>query len=175
MQQSLLSNINHGIRLLLYSQLGILLHGVQSEVSMAESIIYLSRFSCAHHIPFCQRDDVAPTKKNRTKEIEHLGSGFMENRVDTDQKGCSPPRQTTHKLKETKPSMPDESPQAQSSAFHPTRAKPKLVFHTQLAHGSYTGRIQGFTNVKELYAKVAEVFNISPTEVSFWSVVSNRD
>ncbi|XP_009960319.1 PREDICTED: SWI/SNF-related matrix-associated actin-dependent regulator of chromatin subfamily E member 1-related, partial [Leptosomus discolor] len=39
-----------------------------------------------------------------------------------------------------------------------------LVFHTQLAHGSPTGRIEGFTNVKELYAKIAEVFGISPTE-----------
>lgn len=39
------------------------------------------------------------------------------------------------------------------------------MFHTQLAHGSPTGRIEGFTNVKELYAKIAEVFDISPTEV----------
>lgn len=45
------------------------------------------------------------------------------------------------------------------------RARPRLVFHTQLAHGSPTGRIEGFTNVKELYAKIAEVFDISPTEV----------
>ena len=45
------------------------------------------------------------------------------------------------------------------------RARPRLVFHTQLAHGSPTGRIEGFTNVKELYAKIAEVFGISPTEV----------
>lgn len=46
-----------------------------------------------------------------------------------------------------------------------SRARPRLVFHTQLAHGSPTGRIEGFTNVKELYAKIAEVFDISPTEV----------
>ncbi|NWR93419.1 GIPC3 protein, partial [Furnarius figulus] len=45
------------------------------------------------------------------------------------------------------------------------RARPRLVFHTQLAHGSPTGRIEGFTNVKELYAKIAEVFDISPTEM----------
>lgn len=47
----------------------------------------------------------------------------------------------------------------------PANLRPKLVFHTQLAHGSPTGRIEGFTNVKELYAKIAEVFNISPPEV----------
>lgn len=47
----------------------------------------------------------------------------------------------------------------------PANLRPKLVFHTQLAHGSPTGRIEGFSNVKELYAKIAEVFNISPPEV----------
>lgn len=49
----------------------------------------------------------------------------------------------------------------------PANLRPKLVFHTQLAHGSPTGRIEGFTNVKELYAKIAEAFNISPPEVRF--------
>lgn len=47
----------------------------------------------------------------------------------------------------------------------PANLRPKLVFHTQLAHGSPTGRIEGFSNVKELYAKIAEAFNISPPEV----------
>lgn len=48
----------------------------------------------------------------------------------------------------------------------PANLRPKLVFHTQLAHGSPTGRIEGFANVKELYGKIAEAFNISPPEVS---------
>lgn len=48
----------------------------------------------------------------------------------------------------------------------PANMRPKLVFHTQLAHGSPTGRIEGFSNVKELYAKIAEAFNISAPEVS---------
>ncbi|KAH0625871.1 hypothetical protein JD844_034226 [Phrynosoma platyrhinos] len=39
---------------------------------------------------------------------------------------------------------------------HLPRIRPRLVFHTQLAHGSPTGKIEGFTNVKELYAKIAE-------------------
>ncbi|XP_068197169.1 PDZ domain-containing protein GIPC2 isoform X2 [Antennarius striatus] len=47
----------------------------------------------------------------------------------------------------------------------PANLRPKLVFHTQLAHGSPTGRIEGFTNVKELYAKIAEVFNITAPEL----------
>lgn len=49
----------------------------------------------------------------------------------------------------------------------PANLRPKLVFHTQLAHGSPTGRIEGFTNVKELYAKIAEAFKINPPEVSY--------
>lgn len=43
--------------------------------------------------------------------------------------------------------------------------KPKLIFHCQLAHGSPTGLISGFTNVKELYAKIAECYDIQPSEV----------
>lgn len=48
----------------------------------------------------------------------------------------------------------------------PANLRPKLVFHTQLAHGSPTGRIEGFTNVKELYSKMAEAFNLSADEVN---------
>ncbi|GAA6090956.1 PDZ domain-containing protein GIPC2 isoform X1 [Tachysurus ichikawai] len=47
----------------------------------------------------------------------------------------------------------------------PANLRPKLVFHTQLAHGSPTGRIEGFSNVKELYAKIAEAFNLNTTEM----------
>ncbi|NWV51190.1 GIPC3 protein, partial [Daphoenositta chrysoptera] len=44
----------------------------------------------------------------------------------------------------------------------------------QLAHGSPTGRIEGFTNVKELYAKIAEVFDISPTEILFCTLNTHK-
>lgn len=47
----------------------------------------------------------------------------------------------------------------------PTNLRPRLIFHTQLAHGSPTGRIEGFSNVRELYAKIGEAFGIPPTEV----------
>lgn len=43
--------------------------------------------------------------------------------------------------------------------------KPKLVFHCQLAHGSPTGLISGFTNVKELYHKIAECYEIQSSDV----------
>ncbi|NWZ68765.1 GIPC3 protein, partial [Acrocephalus arundinaceus] len=60
------------------------------------------------------------------------------------------------------------------AATRPPRTRPRLVFHTQLAHGSPTGRIEGFTNVKELYAKIAEVFNISPTEILFCTLNTHK-
>lgn len=48
----------------------------------------------------------------------------------------------------------------------PTNLRPRLIFHTQLAHGSPTGRIEGFSNVRELYAKIGEAFGIPPAEVT---------
>ena len=62
------------------------------------------------------------------------------------------------------PPSPAEAPAASPTPAAP-RARPRLVFRTQLAHGSPTGKIEGFTNVRELYAKIAEAFGIAPTEV----------
>ena len=46
-----------------------------------------------------------------------------------------------------------------------SRPRPKLVFHCQQAHGSPTGVISGFTNVKELYQKVAECYDMDASQV----------
>ncbi|CAF4299267.1 unnamed protein product [Rotaria socialis] len=43
---------------------------------------------------------------------------------------------------------------------------PKLIFHCQLAHGSPTGLIAGFSNVRELYQKIADCFEIPVPTVS---------
>lgn len=42
----------------------------------------------------------------------------------------------------------------------------RLVFHAQLAHGSATGRVEDFSSISELYAKIAGAFEIAPSEVS---------
>ena len=55
-----------------------------------------------------------------------------------------------------------KSPQPQL----PVPEKPKLTFHCQQAHGSPTGIISGFSNVKELYEKIAECYDISSKDVS---------
>ncbi|XP_020824863.1 LOW QUALITY PROTEIN: PDZ domain-containing protein GIPC3 [Phascolarctos cinereus] len=73
------------------------------------------------------------------------------------------------------PPAPPPSP-AEQAAPGPSapRIRPRLVFHTQLAHGSPTGKIEGFTNVRELYAKIAEAFGISPTEILFCTLNSHK-
>ncbi|XP_058159289.1 PDZ domain-containing protein GIPC2 [Dasypus novemcinctus] len=43
----------------------------------------------------------------------------------------------------------------------------RLVFHTQLAHGSATGRVEDFSSIQELYAKIAGAFEISPSEILY--------
>lgn len=48
----------------------------------------------------------------------------------------------------------------------PPQPRPKLVFHCQQAHGSPTGIISGFTNVKELYQKIADCYDMDVTDVS---------
>ncbi|KAM9386060.1 PDZ domain-containing protein GIPC3 [Pholidichthys leucotaenia] len=74
-------------------------------------------------------------------------------------------------LEPTAPPLPPPSPPPPGPSEYP---RPRLIFHTQLAHGSPTGRIHGFTNVKELYAKIAEVFNISPSEILFCTLNSHK-
>lgn len=56
----------------------------------------------------------------------------------------------------------------------PSGMRPRLIFHTQLAHGSPTGRIEGFSNVRELYAKIGEAFGIPPSEVSVFTAFVTR-
>lgn len=76
----------------------------------------------------------------------------MESAAAREARGAEAPRQPAPS---PAPSEPPAAP----------RARPRLVFRTQLAHGSPTGKIEGFTNVRELYAKIAEAFGIAPTEV----------
>src|SRR5690348_9144747 len=52
-----------------------------------------------------------------------------------------------------------------SSNARKYRDEPKLIFHCQLAHGSPTGLISGFSNVKELYQKIADCFEIPVSTV----------
>lgn len=56
-----------------------------------------------------------------------------------------------------------------------------LQFYCQLAHGSPTGFVAGFSNVRELYEKIGEAFDMPASDVSmitffvFRNVVVKRD
>ncbi|XP_065511026.1 PDZ domain-containing protein GIPC1 [Caloenas nicobarica] len=56
----------------------------------------------------------------------------------------------------------------------PPALRPRLVFHTQLAHGSPTGRVEGFSNVRELYGKIGQAFGIPPAEVMFCTLNTHK-
>ncbi|CAK8675839.1 PDZ domain-containing protein GIPC1-like [Clavelina lepadiformis] len=49
-----------------------------------------------------------------------------------------------------------------------------LVFHAQLAHGSPTSKIEGFANIRELYAKIAEAFQISADQIIFCTLNTHK-
>ncbi|CAG5115809.1 unnamed protein product [Candidula unifasciata] len=53
-------------------------------------------------------------------------------------------------------------------------SRPKLVFHCQQAHGSPTGIISGFTNVKELYQKIADCYDIPVSEILFCTLNTHK-
>lgn len=46
--------------------------------------------------------------------------------------------------------------------------KSQLVFHCQQAQGSPLGLISGFSNVKELYQKIAECYDFPPEDVRLY-------
>lgn len=55
-----------------------------------------------------------------------------------------------------------------------TVTRPKLVFHCQQAQGSPTGIISGFTNVKELYQKIAECYDIPTEDILFCTLNTHK-
>lgn len=70
------------------------------------------------------------------------------------------------------PQSPVEEPQQQANGVDNNNGaqKSQLVFHCQQAHGSPLGLISGFSNVKELYQKIAECYDFPPDEVRFFSI-----
>ena len=69
-------------------------------------------------------------------------------------KASSKPSSNSSRSTTSKPSKKDKN-----------QEQLKLVFNCQLAHGSPTGLISGFSNVKELYQKIADCFQIPAATV----------
>lgn len=67
-------------------------------------------------------------------------------------------------------SVPLQHEQKRLSTLKP----PPLVFHCQLAHGSPTGLISDFSNVRELYQKIAECYDLPAEEVNTLTEKQNK-
>ena len=100
-------------------------------------------------------------KKNRGKAADHHGpSSYVEERSYGNGNGNG--NGNGHQRYQPPPSRAAPA----ESNDHAAVKQPKLVFHCQQAHGSPTGLISGFTNVKELYEKIAECYDMPCSEVS---------
>ncbi|XP_076180429.1 PDZ domain-containing protein GIPC-like protein kermit [Ptiloglossa arizonensis] len=65
--------------------------------------------------------------------------------------------------------------QTQDQQRRPSKiSRPPLVFHCQLAHGSPTGLISGFSNVRELYQKIAECYDLPVDEILFCTLNTHK-
>ncbi|XP_011499033.1 PREDICTED: PDZ domain-containing protein GIPC1, partial [Ceratosolen solmsi marchali] len=62
----------------------------------------------------------------------------------------------------------------QQQQQHQQQQQPQLAFYCQLAHGSATGLISGFGNVRELYCKIAKCFDIRPEEILFCTLNTHK-
>lgn len=70
------------------------------------------------------------------------------------------------------PGSPNSRPNGTPVANDPS--KPKLLFHCQQAQGSPTGIISGFTNIKELYQKIAECYDFDASEILFCTLNTHK-
>jgi len=72
-------------------------------------------------------------------------------------------------------SSPNNQSQQQQQQYQDKEdSRPKLVFHCQLAQGSPTGIISGFTNVKELYQKIAECYDMPSSDILFCTLNTHK-
>ncbi|XP_074732460.1 PDZ domain-containing protein GIPC2 [Strix uralensis] len=79
----------------------------------------------------------------------------------------------TLKLVESEAPAPAPAP-TPAGAPAPAASASRLQFHTQLAHGSPTGRVEGFGSARQLYAKIAEAFHIHPAEIMFCTLNTHK-
>ncbi|KAI6653747.1 PDZ domain-containing protein GIPC2 [Oopsacas minuta] len=74
---------------------------------------------------------------------------------------------------DTDPLPPPEQPKPPPDKAM-TQARSELVFHAQLAHGSSTKKIKDFKNVKELYQRIAESFDLAPKDIIFCTLNTHK-
>ena len=110
-----------------------------------------------------------PLFGSRSKKEKDKGNSVKENIGKPDQSQISHSSSftsNTHSMPATQYTEANGAAKLQ----HPEQqlaGRPKLVFHCQQAQGSPTGVISNFTNVKELYQKIAECYDMDPGQVYY--------
>lgn len=88
--------------------------------------------------------------------------------------GSGPNNGEGHYENENTPSVDsphhDQNPQQQQQQ----QQRPRLTFHCQQAQGSPVGIISGFTNVKELYQKIAACYDFDSSQVRTTWLISSE-
>lgn len=103
-------------------------------------------------------------KKNRNSRVTDGANSGVPKTKAADLSSQSSRPQQSNVASRTVPELPPKT--SQPPSLPSSQPAPRFVFYCQLAHGSPTGKVEGFTNVKELYQKIAGVFKIQPSEVS---------
>lgn len=116
------------------------------------------------------------TKKKKAVFENSIGSPTSQ--VNNQQKSASYDQQfyasdnnkkPKSKMLSPPPPAPVPQPQQQPPTSDNTVAK-QLIFHCQLAHGSQTGFITGFSSVRELYQKIADYYEFPVEEVLHYTL-----
>lgn len=120
---------------------------------------------------FCSAEIVMPLFKSRTTprsstpEKEKILNGETHYHNDRNQSNGNKNHQ------ESSQEIFDQQQNSNQEQRRSSKISNSLpVFHCQLAHGSPTGLISGFNNVRELYQKIAECYDIPIEEVSFFMI-----
>lgn len=102
-------------------------------------------------------------KKNKSKD------SLTDNQQNTTSGSPTRPRDETPSSNGTA-----KNEVVQKNETSAPQPRPKLVFHCQQAHGSPTGIISGFTNVKELYQKIAECYDMKVEDILFCTLNTHK-
>ena len=109
-------------------------------------------------------------QKRSSSNNERKKYGVLQNSIPTDHNVYdSPPLLPLPPVLDTKNAM--------AMKPHPPAVMPSrkdLLFHSQLAHGSSIKVVNDFSNVKELYQKISEVFGLGPNEVRIIMHIGSR-
>ncbi|XP_003707515.2 PDZ domain-containing protein GIPC-like protein kermit [Megachile rotundata] len=112
----------------------------------------------------------APRSPTFDKEMSNGGSHYSNNyHQQNGQKNDDDDSDSTGTC-----SQKNSSSQMQEQKRSSKVSRTRLVFHCQLAHGSPTGLISGFSNVRELYQKIAECYDLSMEEILFCTLNTHK-